>query len=74
MLCLYPKVGNVRELEARDIGKAQKTYECSRLETEDLRLRLDLCRDVEADVSGSPMLPFFPTSRSCYTQGSVAST
>lgn len=65
MLYLYSGTGgNGRELETRDIAKAQKTYECRRLETEDPRLRLGLCRGVGADVSGSPMLPFFPTSRS----------
>lgn len=60
---LLRRAGNEWELETRGIVKAQKTYECRRLETEDRRLRLGLCRGVGADVSGSPMLPFFPTSR-----------
>lgn len=63
------KAGNGWELETRDIVKAQKTYECRRLETEDPRLRLGLCRGVRTDVSGSPMLPFFPTSKSLSYSG-----
>lgn len=29
--------------------------------------------DIRIDISSSPMYPFFPTSRSLFTQGSVAS-